>query len=283
MAGPEASISRGSLQLLKDSDLPLEFWDEAVETNVYFRNRTQTGPLVDGVQISPEEAFTVNVDDIAAAVTKTEDLLWFFNKLSSRFNAKNLGESEKILGIKVTRNRANRTIFLDQEQYLRAMPERFGMTASKFKLKKILAADYEALRPANAEDRRIDTSEYQQEIGSLMSAMVLTRPDIAIVLGKLSQFMSDPAEHHGHALKELFRYLRSTVSQKRRSGPRGEYDHFVVFSDARWTSDKSDRKSLSGSVAIFYGGPISWFSKKQRSVATSSCESEYMALSARAK
>ncbi|KAI1005131.1 hypothetical protein K3495_g3095 [Podosphaera aphanis] len=44
--------------LLKHSDLPLEFWSYAVEVDVYIRNRTQTGLLVDGVQISPEEAFT---------------------------------------------------------------------------------------------------------------------------------------------------------------------------------------------------------------------------------
>jgi hypothetical protein len=52
----------------------------------------------------------------------------------------------------------------------------------------------------------------------------------------------------------------------------------LLYSDADWASDKTDRKSVSGFVVMFYGGPISWGSKKQRSVATSSCESEYMAL-----
>jgi hypothetical protein len=53
-----------------------------------------------------------------------------------------------------------------------------------------------------------------------------------------------------------------------------------LTSDADWASDKSDRKRISGSVAMFYGGPISWSSKKQKAVSTSSCESEYIALSA---
>ncbi|KAI0993914.1 hypothetical protein K3495_g14270, partial [Podosphaera aphanis] len=225
----------------------------------------------------------VYVDDISAAATSTKQLNWFFEKHSSRFNAKNLGEIEKILGMRVTRDRKSRTIFLDQEQYLRSVLEKFGMTASKFKAKRIPAADYESLRPASDKDKRINITEYQQGIGSLMFAMVLTRPDIAFILGKLSQYMSDPVEHHGHALKELFRYLRSTLSHKLRYGPGGVYDHFVVYSDADWASDKSDRKSVWGSVAMFYGGPVSWSSKKQRSVATSSCESEYMALSACAK
>ena len=116
-----------------------------------------------------------------------------------------------------------------------------------------------------------------------MYAMIFTRPDIAFVLGKLSQYMSDPAEHHGHALKALMRYLKSTITQRIRYRPGGAYNHFVVYSDADWASDKSDRKSVSGNVAMFYGGPVSWGSKKQRSVATSSCESEYVASSMCAK
>ena len=139
------------------------------------------------------------------------------------------------------------------------------------------------MRPSTDDDERINVTEYQQAIGCLMFAMVLTRPDIAFVLGKLAQYMSDPSEHHGHALKSLMRYLNSTASQKLRYGPGGAHKHFVMYSDADWASDKSTRKSVSGSVAIFYGGPISWSSKRQRSVATSSCESEYMALSACAK
>ena len=89
--------------------------------------------------------------------------------------------------------------------------------------------------------------------------------------------MSDPATHHGHALKELMRYLRSTITQKLRFGPGGVNKHFVIYSDADWASDKSDRKSVSGGVGIFYGGPFCWSSKKQKSVARSSCESEYIA------
>ncbi|KAI0994162.1 hypothetical protein K3495_g14020, partial [Podosphaera aphanis] len=50
--------------MLKDADLPLEFWDEAVEADTYMRNRLQTGPIVDGRQVSPEQAFTGKIPDI---------------------------------------------------------------------------------------------------------------------------------------------------------------------------------------------------------------------------
>ena len=226
----------------------------------------------------------VYVDDIAAAAKDTVALKWFEKKLSARFNAKNLGEIVKLLGMRITRDRKSKTIYLDQEQYISATLDKFGITAEKHKAKKIPAADYEHLRPARDEDELIDSTEYSQGVGGLMWAMVMTRPDISFVLGRLAQYMSKPAKHHGHALKNLMRYLRSTIKQRLRFGPGGAHeDQLVVYTDADWASDKSDRKSISGGVAMFYGGPISWASKKQNSVATSSAESEYISQSMFAK
>jgi hypothetical protein len=225
----------------------------------------------------------VYVDDIVAAAKKQGLIDWFYEKLSRRFNTRNLGEIHKILGIRVTRDRKNRIIYLDQEQYLRTVLDKFGMKNKSHKDKKIPASDYKAFRPATDDNTRISVSEYQTAIGSLMYAMVLTRPDIAFTLGKLAQNMSDPAEHHGHALKNLFRYLNSTITQKLRYGPGRANDTFAIYTDADWAGDKVDRKSVSGSVGMFYGGPFSWSSKKQRSVATSSCESEYISSASSAK
>ena len=70
---------------------------------------------------------------------------------------------------------------------------------------------------------------------------------------------SNPARHHGHALKNLMRYLKSTINQRLRYGPGGVYKHLVVYSDADWASDKSDRKSVSGSVVMFYN--FEWYCK----------------------
>jgi hypothetical protein len=125
----------------------------------------------------------------------------FFETLSQRFNAQNLGKIEKIHGARVTRDRKKHALYLDQEQYLTTVLDRFEIRAEKHTFKKIPTADYESLCSAYEEDEPINASEYQQGIGSLLYAMVFTCPDIALVLGKLSQFMSDPANHYGHALK----------------------------------------------------------------------------------
>jgi hypothetical protein len=178
---------------------------------------------------------------------------------------------------------------MDQEEYLDAMLNKFGITHAQYHPKKIPVADYNCLRPANNDDELINVNEYQQAIGSTIHPMVYTRPDIPFALGRLSQYMAKPAKHHGIALKNLMRYLRSTIKQKLRFGPGGaqtdiakQYglpiDIVKVYTDADWASNRHDRKSISGGVATFYGGPISWASKKQNSVATSSAESEYIAM-----
>lgn len=87
------------------------------------------------------------------------------------------------------------------------------------------------LRAAKEDDTRIDVREYHQASGSLMFAMILTRPDIAFVLRKLSPFMSDPAQHHGNALKNPMRYLKTTVTQKLCYSSAGS-KKFAVYSDA---------------------------------------------------
>jgi hypothetical protein len=61
--------------------------------------------------------------------------------------------------------------------------------------------------------------------------MILTRPDIAFTLGKLSQFISDLVKHYSHVLKALLRYLKSTIKTRIRYSLGGVYEHFVVYSD----------------------------------------------------
>jgi len=220
------------------------------------------------------------VDDLAVAAKTVAEIKWFEKVLllpTGRFNGKNLGEISKILGARVTRDRKSRTLYLDQEQYLTSVLDKFGITHAKHHASSVPITDLNLLAPALETEKRIDLSTYQKQVGSIMYACVFTRPDIAFVLGKLCQYMSDPVARHGTAMKALFRYIKSTVKQKIRYGLGGSHDAFAVYTDADWAADKTDRKSVSGSVVMFYGGPISWSSKKQRSVSTSSCESEYIA------
>ncbi|KAI0992435.1 hypothetical protein K3495_g15750 [Podosphaera aphanis] len=82
------------------------------------------------------------VDDMAAASDNTKQIDWFYRALSARFHAKNLGEIGKLLGVRITRDRKNKTIYLDQEQYLDKVLSQFGVSKAKHKAKTIPAAVY---------------------------------------------------------------------------------------------------------------------------------------------
>jgi hypothetical protein len=102
----------------------------------------------------------------------------------------------KLLGIRITQNQKTREIYLDQENYLTKVLNKFGISSAKYRKRGVLMRDYESLRPTEPEDDRHDAKEYQQAIGGLMYAMVHTRPNIAFALEKLSQHMKDPTKKH---------------------------------------------------------------------------------------
>jgi hypothetical protein len=111
---------------------------------------------------------------------------------------------------------------------------------------------------------------------------ILTRPDIAYTLGRLSQFMADPTMTYLRALKKLSKYVRSSVQLGitfRRDGNKT----LEGYSDSDFAIDKSDRMSILRNVFMLAGGPVSWMSRKQKSVSTSTMEAEYMAMSVYAK
>jgi hypothetical protein len=84
------------------------------------------------------------------------------------------------------------------------------------------------------------------------------------------------------ALKTMGRYIRSNPD-RRIMFSRSSMRKLTGYSDSDFASDKGTRVSILGNVFFLAGGPISWMSKKQKSVATSTMEAEYMAMSACAK
>ncbi len=121
---------------------------------------------------------------------------------------------------------------------------------------------------------------YQEAIGSLMYLSQCTRPDISFAVNKLSRYnYSNPGIKHWQAVKHLLRYLKGTSSNKLEFKKSNEDPDIVGYVDADWGSQVDDRKSTTGYLFKAQGSAISWSSKKQTTVALSSCEAEYMGLS----
>ncbi|XP_073831868.1 uncharacterized protein [Musca autumnalis] len=118
---------------------------------------------------------------------------------------------------------------------------------------------------------------YRELLGSLMYLMLCSRPDICFAVGYLARYQENPSELHWQHLKRIVRYLKGTISYKLHFKPNDET--ILGFVDADWASDATDRKSVSGYVFKVYGCTVAWCSKKQQTVAISSSEAEYIALS----
>ena len=126
---------------------------------------------------------------------------------------------------------------------------------------------------------------YQRLVGSLTYLAIFTRPDIAYAAMALGQFNASPTRTHLACAKGVLRYLAGTVYlclQFPATSPQPPETPSLPatrgFSDADWTSDEKDRKSVSGYCFYFFDSLVSWSSRKQRTVSTSSTESEYYAL-----
>jgi len=112
-----------------------------------------------------------------------------------------------------------------------------------------------------------------------MYAMLGSPPDISYAVAKDSQFGVNPNSTHWTAVKRIFRYLAGTTNRGLYYGLEGIG---IGFTHADWGSG-NDRKSIGGFTFLLNGAAISWHSKKQSTVALSSTEAEYMALTQAAK
>ncbi|XP_057671346.1 uncharacterized protein LOC130903102 [Diorhabda carinulata] len=122
---------------------------------------------------------------------------------------------------------------------------------------------------------------YQELIGSLKYLAVMTRPDISHAVSLLSQYNNSYTKLHWQYVKRVLRYLKGTADFSMKFSKNNS--KLTVFTDADWGADKKDRKSFTGYVFKLSGGSVSWKSCKQRTVALSTTEAVYMALSEAAK
>ncbi|KAK1601336.1 hypothetical protein QYE76_007898, partial [Lolium multiflorum] len=221
------------------------------------------------------------VDDILLIGNDIELLSSVKGYLNNSFSMKDLGEASYILGIKIYRDRSRRLIGLSQSTYLDKILKKFRMDESKKGFLPMLPGKVlsKTQGPATAEEReRMSQIPYASAVGSIMYAMLCTRPDIAHAVSLTSRYQSDPGMEHWTAVKNILKYLKRTKDMFLCYG--GDQELVVTsYTDASWNTDPDDSKSQSGYVFILNGAAVSWASSKQCTVAKSSTESEYIAAS----
>lgn len=195
--------------------------------------------------------------------------------LETEFEVTNMGNLHWLLGIQIEMTRDS--IVLSQAAYIDKILARFQMSDSHATT---LPIDPNT-RLQKGQDT-VDVKEhrlYQSIIGSCMYLVTCTRPDLAYPVSYLSQFLAAPSMVHLTAAKRLLRYIKGTKDLKL-VFPFSTTSDITLegYSDSDYGNCLDTRQSISGNLFRLNNSTICWRSKKQKSIATSTCEAEYMAL-----
>ena len=129
---------------------------------------------------------------------------------------KDLGAAKKILGMKICRDRKNITLTLSQADYVEKVLQCFSIENAKAistPLPSHLELTKEMCPKTQEGEDKTSKVPYASILGSLMYAMVCTRPDIAHAVGVVSSYMSHLEIEHWNAVKWILRYVRGTSNK----------------------------------------------------------------------
>ena len=212
----------------------------------------------------------VYVDDIIFGSEDTFLCEKFAGLMTSKFEMSMMGELTYFLGLQVKQLKDG--IFISQAKYARDMVQKFNLEGHHKEVKTPLPA---GLRMGFAiNDERISESKYRKLIGSLLY-ITASRPDIQFAVGLCARYQVAPMKSHYQAAMHILKYVKSTINVGLWY-PRGGDLKLRGFSDADYAGDTPTRKSTSGTLTYFGDCLVSWYSKKQPSVAQSSTEAEYI-------
>ena len=226
----------------------------------------------------------VFVDDLVIESGSTARITDFKRGLESNYAMKDLGELQYCLGIRIQRQ-PNGSITLNQSKYIEDVVARFGLQAAHSEptpMEQGLHLSKSMSPKTPSEIEKCSKFPYREIVGSLMYLMVSTRPDIAYAVGQLAMFLNCSGPQHHAAATRLLRYVKGSKSLCLTYSP-GKSLQVFGYSDADWAACVDTRRSMTAYIFFAAGGPISWKSKIQPTVALSSTEAEYMALTAAAQ
>ena len=216
------------------------------------------------------------VDDVLWMGNNTELLQTLKSKFMKIWECRDLGQVSEYLGMKIVQDRQNQLLTIDQIDYAMKVVKHFGQENAK-PARTPLPAGY-VPKPNNGTATSEQRSYYQSIIGSLLYLTLGTHPDIAYAVIMMSQFMVNPSEEHIQKALYIVKYVATNPNGKIIYNGK-QKEGFVAYSDADWAGDQISRKSVTGYIIKLAGGPVSWVSRKQKTVALSSTEAEYMSLS----
>ncbi|KAJ9542522.1 hypothetical protein OSB04_029028 [Centaurea solstitialis] len=212
----------------------------------------------------------IYVDDIIFGATDPSMCDEFANLMSTNYEMSMMGELSFFLGLQVKQTKEG--IFINQSKYTKDLLKKFSFESCS-PMKTPMAPPLKLDSDPNGNS--VNITEYRGMIGSLLY-LTASRPDIMFSTCLCARFQADPKESHLYAVKRIFRYLKGTPDLGLWYPKDSGFD-LIGYSDSDFAGSKLDRKSTTGSCQLLGGKLVSWSSKKQHSVSTSTAEAEYVA------
>jgi len=208
----------------------------------------------------------VYVDDIIIAGVPNE-VSKIKNQIQKHFKIKDIGNIDFIIGIKFQKYKNG--FVIHQKRYIIELLKEYKQY-NLYPTQNMIPNEIN-----NQSPKKVDKTKYRSTIGKLLYLAISTRPDIIYAVGKCSRKSNNPTEQDWSNVIKILMYLKNTINY-------GIYFNknncIKAFSDADFAGDKSSRRSTSGYIIKIGSAPISWSSKLQHCVSTSTAESEYYSL-----
>lgn len=220
------------------------------------------------------------VDDILIFSRARSLINEFKNALNNKFEIEDIGSCKKIIGINVERTKNE--IRIDQRQLIQELIDSTQLESSNIERTPMNTAVEITCGEENCEKcELVDSTLYRRLVGKLQYLAGSTRPDISHTTSSLARFSERPHTFHLRAIYHVIKYLKGTADYRIVFKKNGNM--MSAYSDADWATCKLDRRSYTGFVVFLAEGPVAWESRKQPTVALSSTEAEYMAITSASK
>ncbi|KAL4387151.1 hypothetical protein GQ457_09G019110 [Hibiscus cannabinus] len=213
----------------------------------------------------------IYVDDIIFGSTNESLCQEFAKLMQGEFEMSMIGELSFFLGLQI--KQMKHETFINQAKYNKEKLKKFGLENVKPQVTHMISS---SKLDKDEGGKCIDSKLYRSMIGSLLY-LTESRPDIMFSVCLCAIFQDNPKESHLKVVKRIFRYLKDTPSLGLWY-PRDSTFDLHAYSDADYGGCKIDKKSTYGTCQFLGNMHISWFSKKQNSVALSTTEVEYISV-----
>lgn len=217
----------------------------------------------------------IYVDDFLILYRDDTELEKLKTALDKSFSMKDLGRATSIIGMRIQYD--GNSVSLDQTVYIEEVLKRFGMSDSKgVSTPGEIISVKQTVEKLGEKFQNDDSLPYMEAVGSLIYIAHATRPDIAFAVNRASQYNSCHTLQHWQDVKRIFRYLQETKNHKLIYS-RSSNNTLLGFCDSDH-ANSPDRKSTTGYIFLMSNAAVSWCSQKQKIIALSSTEAEFIAL-----